>query len=81
MKYIVMVICHNELQHLKLYKTKSEASFRAILQANLWYKKEGVKEFKADGISSLQDMQDYYLSDAYFNSEDNANVIIKKLAA
>jgi len=81
MKYMLIVLVHNEIQYLKLYKTKSEARMRFILLANLWYKNEGIKEFSSDGLTSQREVESYYLSDAYFNSEDLANVIMEKLAA
>jgi len=78
---MLIVLVHNEIHSLKFYKTKLEARMRFILLANLWYKTDGIKEFKADGLTSQRDVESYYQSDAYFNSEDCANVIMEKLLA
>ena len=79
MNYLLLVLCHNEIHYIKLFESKLEAQTQAILLANEWYSKDGVKKFTLNGIKSIEQMREYYQSEAYFNSGDSAHVVIVKL--
>ena len=69
--YIVLVLCNNEIQDIKSFTTLAKAEAEAIALANKWY--------KIDGISSIEDMQKYYGSEAYFNGGDAAHICIEEI--
>lgn len=79
MRYIVLVLCHNEIHYIKPFESKLEAQTQAILLSNEWYKQDGVKEFTSNGIKSVQQMKEYYQSKSYFNSEDYAHIVIEEV--
>lgn len=79
MSYIVIVLCHNEVHYIKLFESKLEAEEQAILLANEWYNKDGIKEFLPNQIETMDDMKSYYQSKSYFNSEDYVYVAIEEI--
>ena len=79
MSFIVLVLCHNEVHYIKPFKSLIEAENEAIVLANEWYNKDGVNEFLANQIETIDDMRQYYQSKSYFNSEDYAHVGIEEI--
>lgn len=77
--YLVLVLCHNETHYVKLFESKLDAQTQAILLANEWYSKDGVKKFTLNGIKSIEQMREYYQSEAYFNSGNSAHVVIEEI--
>ncbi len=80
MSYIVLVLCHNEIHYIKLFESKLEAELQAIELSNEWYKKDGVKEFAPNNIQSIDEMQEYYQSEPYFNSGDYTHIVIEEVS-
>lgn len=78
MSYIVLVLCHNEIHYIKLFESKLEAETQAILLSNEWYKKDGVQTFAPDAIKSIEQMREYYQSEAYFNSGDYTHIVVEE---
>ena len=76
--YIVLVLCHNEVQYIKSFTALSEAVTRAILLANEWYRQDGIKSFGLNNLTTVDEMRDYYGSEAYLHSGDAANVCIEE---
>jgi len=37
MSYIVLILCHNEIQYIQPFKSLKEAEEQAIVLANKWY--------------------------------------------
>ena len=79
MNYIVLVLCHNEINYIKPFKSLVEAEDKAIVLANEWYNKDGINEFLPNQIETIDDMRQYYQSESYFNSGDYAHVEISEL--
>ena len=52
---------------------------KAIELANEWYIKEGVNEFTQPSLKTIKEMNEYYQSKAYFNSGEEAHVVIEEL--
>ena len=69
--YVTLVLYNNEVQDIKSFITLEKAEVQAIALANKWY--------KVDGISSMEEMQNYYGSEAYFNSGDDAHICIEEI--
>ena len=69
--YIVLALYNNEVQDIKSFTTLAKAEAQAIALANKWY--------KIDGISTIEEMQKYYGSEAYFNSGDAAHICIEEI--
>ncbi|MGK0469105.1 hypothetical protein [Clostridium sp.] len=78
MSYLVLVLCHNEVQYIKPFKSKQEAQEEAILLSNEWYNKDGILEWTPHQIETIQEMRSYYKSESYFNSGDYAHVLIEE---
>ena len=49
--------------------------------ANEWHRQEGIESFGLSKIETMDEIQNYYCSDAYLNSEDSAHIIIEYLTA
>lgn len=77
---LVLVISNNEVHYLKLFQSKLEAEMKAIELANAWYIQEGVNAFtQVDSIKTIDEMHAYYQSEPYFNSGEEAHVLIEEL--
>ena len=70
--YIVLVLCHNEIQYIKPFFSLADAEAKAIALANKWY--------KIDMLSTVEEMQKYYGSKAYLDSEDFAHICIEAVS-
>ncbi len=69
--YITLVLYNNEVQYIKSFTTIAKAETQAIALANKWYKQ--------DHIDTIEEIQNYYGSEAYFNSGDAAHICIESL--
>lgn len=81
MNYIVLVLCHNEIQYIKPFESKIEAEEQAIILSNKWYNKDGILEWTPHQIETIQEMRSYYQSESYFNSEDYSHVVIEEVSS
>ena len=72
--YIVLALYNNEVQDIKSFTTLAKAEAQAISLANKWYKTDGL-------ISTFDEMQNYYNSDAYFNSGDAVHICMEDVSA
>jgi len=79
MSYLVLMICYNEIQYIKLFESRLEAQTQAILLSNEWYNHDGLEEFAPQGIKSIEEMDRYYQSEAYINSGDFIHILIEEL--
>lgn len=77
--FIVIVLCCNEIHYIKLYPSKREAEVQAILLSNEWYNQDALIEFAANKIQTIKEMREYYHSKQYFNSGDEAHVVIEEI--
>ena len=69
--YITLALYNNEVQDIKSFTTLAKAEAQAIALAKKWYKQ--------DHIDTIEDMQKYYGSEAYFNSGDAAHICIEEI--
>ena len=76
-QYIVMVICNNEIYFINSFSFLVQAELKAIELANEWYNKDGIKEHGLNRIRTVEEMNDYYTSMAYFNCGDSVHVLIE----
>jgi len=79
MSYLVLVLCHNEVHYIKLFQSVVEAKAIAIEMANQWYHQDGLDEYSSGKIKTIDEMQRYYQSEAYFNSGDFCHVLIEEI--
>ena len=77
--YIVLLLCHNEVQYIKPFTNLTDAETKAVSLANEWYKREGLESFGISSIQNIDEIDGYYGSDAYFNSDDSAHIIIEEI--
>ena len=79
-KYLVMVICYNEIQIIKPFNTLLEAQAVAIDFANNFFSRNGVaKFFKGSSIATITHINEYYASGIYYDFGDSVNVVIEEV--
>ena len=71
--YVTLALYNNEVQDIKSFTTLAKVEAQAIALANKWY--------KIDGINTIEEMQAYYRSDAYFDSGDETHTCIEVVSA
>ncbi len=79
--YIVLVLCNNEVHYIKPFTDLTDAEAKAVSLANEWHKQEGIESFGLSKIKTMDEIGGYHKSDAYFNSEDSAHIVIEELTA
>ena len=80
MKYLVIVICNNDIQVIKPFETLIEAQATAIDLANTFFSNDGVaKFFNGSTIETITHIKEYYASGIYHDFEDSVNVVIEEL--
>ncbi len=77
--YIVLVLCNNEVHYIKPFRDLTDAETQAVSLANEWHKREGIESFGLSTIQNTNEIAEYYSSDAYFNSDDSAHIIIEEI--
>ena len=77
--YIVLVLCNNEVHYIKPFRNLIDAETQALSLANVWHKKEGIESFGLSTIQNINEIAEYYSSDAYFSSDDSAHIIIEEI--
>ena len=77
--YIVLVLCNNEVHYTKLFTNLTDAEAKAVSLANEWHRQEGIDSFGLSKIRTVDEIQNYHNSDAYFKSEDSAHIVIEEL--
>jgi hypothetical protein len=77
--YIVLVLCNNEVHYIEPFIDLTDAKAQAISLANEWHKQEGIESFGLHTIQNTNELAKYYTSDAYFNSNDSAHIIIEEI--
>ena len=80
MSYIVQVLCHNEIYYIKSFEFLVEAEATAIVLANEWHNQDGLDNFSKGKIKTIEAMNRYYHSEAYFNSGDFTHVVIEEVS-
>lgn len=79
-KYIAIVISHNEIQAIKACSTLVEAQAVSVELANEYFFKDGVtKFFNGNKIENITHINEYYTSNIYHDFEDCVSVTIEKL--
>ena len=80
MKYLAVVICHNDIQVIKPCSTLIEAQANAIDLTNTFFSNDGVaKFFNGSKIETITHINEYYASNIYHDFEDSANVVIEEV--
>lgn len=79
-KYLVMVLCHNEIQIIKPFNTLLEAQAVAIEFANIFFSLNGVaKFFNGSSIATIAHINEYYGSGIYHDFGDSVNIVIEEV--
>ena len=76
-----MVIGHNKIYHREPYASYEYAKERAVRLSNEWYRKDGIEAFGKYQLETFDEMQDYYGSNAYYDSGDDVNICIEEIVA
>ena len=79
MSYIVLVLCHNDVNYIKSFESKYEAEEEAIVLANEWYNKDGILEFTPHQIETIEEMRSYYQSELISTVKTMFMLLWKKL--
>ena len=77
--YIVLVLCNNEVHYIKPFTELTDAEAQAVSLANEWHKQEGIEFFGLSMIQTIDEMNGYYGSEGYFNSDDSAHIMIEEI--
>ncbi len=81
MTYLVLALCYNEIHHCEPFGSLTDAEAKAISLANEWHKEDGVRSFGLDIIATVDEMRDYYDSEAYLDNGDAAHICIEDVSA
>ena len=77
--YLVLVLCNNEVHYIESFADSTDAEVQAISLANEWHKQEGIESFGLSKIKTIDEINTYYNSDAYFNRGDATHIIIEEI--
>ena len=77
--YLVLVLCNNEVHYIESFADLTDAEAQAVSLANEWHKQEGIESFGLSKIKTIDEINTYYNSDAYFNSGDSAHIVIEEI--
>ena len=80
MSHVVLVLCHNDIRYIKPFKSLVEAESTAVVLANEWYNQDGLDSFSKEELKTVDAMNRYYHSEAYFNSDDFVHVVIEEVS-
>ena len=77
--YIVLILYDNRILSTEPFRSREKAEARTVQLSNEWYKKDGVTSFGKHQLETFDEMQEYYRSDAYLNSGDDAHICIEEI--
>ena len=77
--YIVLILYANRILNIEPFRSRQEAEIRAVQLSIEWYKKDGVESFGKHQLETFDEMQEYYHSDAYLDSGDDAHICIESI--
>ena len=77
--YIVLILYDNRILSAEPFRSREEAESRAVQLSSEWYKKDGVASFGKCQLETFNEMQNYYGSEAYFNSGDDTHICIEEI--
>ena len=77
--YLVLVLCNNEVHYIEPFTDLPDAEAQAVSLANEWHRQEGIESFGLSKIKTVDEINTYYNSDAYFNSGDFTHIIIEEI--
>jgi hypothetical protein len=78
--YIVLILYDNRILSTEPFKSREDAEARAVQLSSEWYKKGGVTSFGKHQLETFDEMQEYYHSNAYLDSGDDAHICIEGIA-
>jgi hypothetical protein len=74
-----LILYENKIIHSESFGSLSDAKDRAVQLANEYYCKDGIEEFGKVRLDTFNEMQEYYRSDSYLNSGDDAHICIEEV--
>ena len=77
--YIVLILYDNRILSSEPFRSREEAENRAVQLSSEWYKKDGVASFGKCQLETFNEMQEYYRSDSYLDSGDDAHICIEEI--
>ena len=77
--YIVLVLCNNEVHYIEPFTDLSDAEDKAVSLANEWHRQEGIESFGLSRIKTIDEINTYYNSNAYFSSGDSTHIAIEEI--
>ena len=77
--YIVLILYENKIINSEPFGSLSNAKDRAVQLANEYYRKDGIEAFGKHQLETFDEMQEYYRSDAYLDSGDDAHICIEEI--
>ena len=79
--YIVLILYNNRILSIEPFPSREDAETRAVQLSSEWYKKDGITSFGKHQLETFDEMQEYYHSDAYFDSGDDIHISIESIPA
>ena len=77
--YIVLILYDNRILSTESFRSRDVAEARAVQLSSEWYRKDGIETFGKHQLETFDEMQDYYRSDAYLDSGDDAHICVEKI--
>ena len=77
--YLILVLYENDLVYSESLGSLLDARKRAVELAGEWYKRDSIASFGKYQLETFDEMEEYYRSDAYFDSRDGVHIVIESL--
>jgi len=77
--YLILVLYENDLVYSESLGSLLDARKRAVELAGEWYKRDSIASFGKYQLETFDEMQEYYRSDAYFDSGDGVHICIEEI--
>ena len=77
--YLILVLYENDLVYSESLGSLLDARKRAVELASEWYRKDGIEAFGKYELETFDEMEEYYRSEAYFDSGDGVHICIEEI--
>ena len=77
--HIVLILYENKIVHSEPIGSLYDARDRAVQLGNEYYRKDGIASFGKYRLETFSEMQEYYRSEAYLDSEDAVHICIEQV--
>jgi len=77
--FIILILYDNRILSTEICTSRKNAEAKAIQLSNEWYKKDGIEAYGKHQLETFDEIQNYYRSNAYLESNDGAHICIEEV--